>query len=113
MSNLETTLQAHMHYAGLPAPEREYRFHDKRRWRFDFAWPKLRLAVEVEGGTWTNGRHNRGSGFANDCDKYNAAAIDGWTVLRFPGEQVKSGEALHMIEQAIGDSHARISLQAS
>lgn len=42
---------------------REHRFHPARRWRFDFAWPELLFAVEVEGGIWTGGRHNRGSGF--------------------------------------------------
>ena len=30
-------------------PQREYRFDDVRKWRFDFAWPSLMFAVEVEG----------------------------------------------------------------
>jgi hypothetical protein len=49
--------------AGIPAPIREYRFAPPRRWRFDLAWPSLRLALEIEGGTWTGGRHVRGNGF--------------------------------------------------
>ena len=74
---------------GAPQPEREYRFHPKRRWRFDFAWPAQRVAVEVEGGTWTRGRHSRGGGYRGDCEKYNAATIAGWRVLRFTAGMLK------------------------
>jgi very-short-patch-repair endonuclease len=101
LSQIEETLAAHIRYAGLPAPEREFRFHDVRKWRFDFAWPVQKLAVECEGAIWTNGRHTRGSGFIKDMDKYNAATLDGWRVLRFGSEQVKSGAALAAIETAI------------
>ena len=89
------------------AAEREYRFHPVRRWRFDFALPERRLAVEVEGGTWTGGRHTRGSGFEKDCEKYNQAVLLGWRVLRFTPGAIKSGEALTTIEQVLAtDSQA-------
>jgi len=39
------------------------------------------LAVEVDGGTWTGGRHTRGAGFEADCEKLNAAVIAGFRVL--------------------------------
>ena len=74
MSTLETILKFHIDAAGLPEPVREFKFHPTRRWRFDFAWPDHKVAAEVEGGTWTGGRHTRGSGFEKDCHKYNAAA---------------------------------------
>lgn len=67
----------------LPDPIPEYRFHPKRRWRFDYAWPEYLVAVELEGGVWSNGRHVRPKGFEGDCEKYNAAAVRGWRVLRF------------------------------
>lgn len=63
--------------------KREYRFAPPRRWRFDFAWLEPMVAVEVEGGIRNYGRHNRPEGFQGDCEKYNAAALDGWTVLRY------------------------------
>lgn len=69
--------------AGLPAPEREFRFHETRRWRFDYAWPEARVAVEVEGGIYAGGRHTRGAGYEEDTKKYNAAAIRGWLLLRY------------------------------
>jgi len=68
---------------GLPAPEAEYRFHEKRKWRFDFAWPDSMVAVEIEGGTFVRGRHTRGMGHHKDCEKYNQATLLGWRVLRF------------------------------
>lgn len=61
---------------------REYRFHKKRRWLFDFAEPKTRVAIECEGGVWSKGRHTRGAGFIEDCIKYNQATSDGWQVYR-------------------------------
>lgn len=89
-----------MQLSGLPAPEREYVFHKKRKWRFDFAWPDLLIAVEVEGGIWVGGRHVRGEGYEADCEKYNEAQLAGWMVLRFtPGMLKRSGG--EVIEKAV------------
>jgi len=87
---------------GLPLPEREFRFHPTRRWRFDLAWPDKMLAAEVEGGVYSRGRHTRGKGFVEDCEKYNEAALLGWRVLRFPTQTIPSGEAVSVIERALG-----------
>lgn len=103
MSDLEDTLLFHLRAAGLPEPEREVRFSPTRRFRFDFAWPDLRLACEVEGGTYSGGRHTRGSGFAADCEKYNLAMLTGWRVLRVTAAHIESGQALAWIEMAIND----------
>lgn len=74
----------------VPPPVMEYRFHAKRLWRFDYAWPALKVALEVEGGGWTGGRHTSGSGFAKDMEKYNYATAMGWAVLRVsPGHLLK------------------------
>ena len=96
---------------GLPEPEREYRFHNVRKWRFDFSWPDYMVAVEIEGGTHVRGRHNRGRGFTEDCYKYNAAALQGWTVLRFTADMLRDDPAacIAQVVQAIGerDRHDR------
>ena len=102
-SPLEESLALHMRATGIPDPEREYRFHATRKWKFDFCWPDQWLAVEVEGGTFSGGRQVRGMGFELDCVKYNAAALDGWTVLRFTGRMVKSGDAIAVIEAALNE----------
>ena len=84
-------------------PEREYRFHPERKWRFDFAWPKRKIAVEVEGAVWARGRHTRGAGYTADCTKYNAAAELGWQVFRYTTGQVQDGEALLQIERVFAE----------
>ena len=91
--------------------EAEYVFAPPRRWRFDFAWPSERIAVELEGGVWPDrqgrvGRHVSSKGFEDDAEKYNAAAIAGWLVLRIPGRQVESGEALRLLERAFAARRA-------
>lgn len=62
--------------------EKEFRFFPKRRWRFDFAIPEIKVAIEIEGGVYTNGRHTRGLGYEKDCEKYNTAILEGWKVFR-------------------------------
>lgn len=66
-------------------------------WRFDFWCQSARLAVEVEGGAWTGGRHTRGKGFHDDLRKYGAAMRMGITVYRCDYALIKSGEAYETI----------------
>ena len=87
---------------GLPVPAPEYRFHGTRKWRFDYAWPKCKVALEVEGGVWMRGRHTRGSGFVKDMEKYNQAALLGWTVLRVQPDELCSKETADMLTLALG-----------
>lgn len=63
--------------------EEEHKFHPVRRWRFDFADVANKIAIELEGGVWIRGRHNRGSGYIKDTYKYNEAVKLGWRVLRY------------------------------
>ncbi len=86
---------------GLPAPVFEHRFHPSRKWRFDIAWPERRVAVEVEGGIWTQGRHTRASGYNKDREKYNTAAAMGWQVLRYAPCEVCMAETIEQIKQAM------------
>ena len=82
---------------------REYPFHEQRRWRFDFCIPGEMLGLEIEGGihgfvdgkgNWREqGGHTTGSGYQDDLYKYNAAAIRGWTLLRFSVQDVMTGLA--------------------
>lgn len=106
MSDLEEVLALQIRADGLPEPEREYRFakdlEPPRLWRFDFAWPEVRLAVEVEGGVWANGRHTRPKGYAEDLKKYNTAVQLGWRVLRFESDWITFGGALKAIRRELG-----------
>lgn len=86
--------------AGFPMPLRENDIIPGRKWRFDFTWPDRMIAVEVQGGTWSRGRHTRGAGYENDCEKLNAAAADGWTVLYATTQMVEDGRALDALHAA-------------
>lgn len=79
---------------GFPDPMPEYRFYKPRKFMFDFAWVEHKLAVEIEGGVFSGGRHVRGIGYTKDCHKYNLAAIEGWTVLRFTSGMVQDNTAI-------------------
>ncbi len=86
--------------------EREFIFAAPRKWRADFLigivpgddGPKV--LVEVDGGSWTGGRHTSGTGFEKDAEKASAAAIAGYRVIRCTPRQVESGECLRWIESA-------------
>ena len=77
--------------------EQEYRFFPKRKWRVDFAIPEIKLAIECEGGVFTNGRHNRASGFIKDIEKYNKLNELNWRLLRYSINEFKKPEKI--IEQ--------------
>ena len=75
--------------AGQLRPDREGRVIPGRRFRFDFCWPAARVAVEIQGGTWTRGRHTRGEGYARDCEKLALAQIEGWQVYYLTREMIE------------------------
>jgi very-short-patch-repair endonuclease len=85
----------------LPKPELEVRVIPNRRFRFDFCWPALKIALEVDGATWTGGRHSRGAGIARDCEKVCEAAIAGWTCIRVTTQQVENGQAIGWLERLL------------
>jgi very-short-patch-repair endonuclease len=103
-SHIEETFALHCRVNKL-TPIREHRFHPERGWKFDFCWPEKKVAVECEGGIWTNGRHTRGAGAREDMDKYNSATALGWHVFRFDAEAVKSGHAIKFVTDFFGDKH--------
>lgn len=72
------------------APVSEYRFDDARMWRFDFAWVKAKVAVEIDGGLYMKGRHVSPEGFQKDCYKINRAVELGWRVLRYSPQMLKN-----------------------
>lgn len=68
----------------LPVPEKEYVFHPTRKWRFDYVWNELNVAVEIQGG-----RFHRGNP-AKDYEKLNEAQSLGWSVYQFGSDMFNS-----------------------
>lgn len=67
---------------------KELKFCKDRKFRFDYAIPSLMIAIEIEGGLFVKGRHSNPLGMKNDMIKYNLAALHGWTVIRFPMDEL-------------------------
>ena len=99
-SSLEKKFCAVWKHIDGPELEEELRFHSERRWRADFAHTPSMTLIEVEGGIHVGGRHNRASGFTEDCTKYLEATLLGWRVIRLVDTQINV-ETLSRIADAL------------
>ena len=86
---------------GLPEPVREYKFCETRGWRFDFAWPDKRVALENDGGVHIGGRHTSPKGFREDQHKRNEAVALGWRVLHATPQGIKSLATVSFIKRTL------------
>ena len=86
---------------GANGLSQEHQFHKSRRWRFDVAWPELKVTFEYEGIFSLRSRHTTATGLSNDCEKYNQAQIAGWIVIRATAITLRTGKAHRDLEQAI------------
>jgi very-short-patch-repair endonuclease len=111
-SSLEARFLMLWNHVKGPDLEREYRFHHERRWRSDFAHVGARVLIEIEGGIWVNGRHNRAAGFNADLEKYLAAGLAGWRVFRFGPDQITLENVERMAEQ-VRDEIRRFSTEST
>jgi very-short-patch-repair endonuclease len=96
-SRLEKRFELLWRALGGPDLVKEYRFHQARKWRADFAHLPSRTLIEIEGGIWVNGRHNRAAGFAADLEKYLEAALDGWRVVRLGPKELTADHTGRLI----------------
>ena len=72
----------------MTAEKTEYLFSGEgRKWRFDRAWPSLRIALEVEGFGHANWNRYHG-----DIEKYNQACFEGWQVFRISSKMIDDGQ---------------------
>jgi len=88
--------------AGLPVPVAEFKFHPSRKWRFDWAWTEKKVALEIDGGIWTRGRHTRGAGYLKDVEKFNAAAVLGWRVIKCTPSEFRTLSVLTTLREVLG-----------
>lgn len=86
---------------GIPSPVPEFKFHPTRKWRIDWCWPEQKLALEIDGGVFIQGRHTRASGWLKDSEKLNTAAVMGYRLLRCTPQQLASGAILKTVEEAL------------
>ena len=96
MTDLEASFDTYWRILQGPDLEREYRFDAQRKSRFDRAHRLARVAVEIDGGTYSGGRHVRGDGYAKDCEKLNRATAQGWAVFRLTSDMLRDAPAHHL-----------------
>ena len=72
---------------GIPAPVTELKFHPSRKFRFDYAWPEHRVAVEINGGAWSGGRHTRGGRVPAGLGKAECSPGTGMGGFAVPAER--------------------------
>lgn len=84
---------------------KEFEFSPDRKWRLDFAWPDLKVGVEIDGFGFG---HQAQQCMAEDNEKANAAVELGWRVLRFNSRQLGSKrgvyEAVEQVCQIISEA---------
>jgi len=103
-SKLEDALALQIMADGLPVPVREFACIPGRKFRFDFGFPQHRLLVECQGAVWTVGAHSTGAGISRDAEKASLAAANGYRLIIATGKQIKSGEAIKWIRDALFNS---------
>ena len=116
-SRLEEKVASDLQALGLmEGCQRQYRFHPTRKWLLDFAWPEAYLqcgnllegpiALEVNGGTYLQGNrrgaHSRPVRQRQDYEKWSMASIMGWTVILVDTVDVRKGEHIARVMQAMG-----------
>ena len=101
MTNLEKRFYSQLISRGLPEPLLQFKFLDDRRYKADFAWPAIQLLVEVDGGTFSKGRHSRPTGRSNDCVRDIEALLAGFTTVRLTTDLVESGQGADLVQQVI------------
>ena len=105
--------------------ERQFRFHQKRLWKTDFAiWEPRHsigrslyptrerflhglLILEVEGVTYYGGklgRHQRRYGVEGDCEKYNELTMLGYPLIRVTQHMVKDLRAITYVNRFFRDT---------
>lgn len=84
-SPLEVRLAQRIARSGLPPPTRQHevRVHG-RRYYLDFAWPEVRVAVEVDGYRW----HSSRTAWERDRARLRELRRAGWTVVQATKEDV-------------------------
>lgn len=96
---LEELLDSQLKEAGITGYTRNSLFIPGRRFKADFWFEDLRLALEVDGGIFKRGPtgHTSGVGYHSDRVRDQLALASGITTVRFTTPQIRNGEAIKYV----------------
>lgn len=80
--------------------ERQAKVIQGRKFAYDFCLPKQRVLIEIQGGTFSGGRHTRGNGYSADCEKLRLATFDNWRILWYDSKSINTEEIERLVEYA-------------
>ena len=82
----------------------EFFFSTERLYRFDYAIPEYKIAIEQEGGIWAKGNsgHSSGTGIQRDMDKNNLAIAQGWVIIRRTPADICTSGTMELIKKLVG-----------
>lgn len=86
-SHWELWTAAELTRLGIEPEEREHIFSGEGEWRTDFAWPSLKIALEVEGHG-----HSKWNRYHGDVTKYNELAFNGYRLFRLTFKMINDGQ---------------------
>lgn len=88
---------------GIAPEAREYVAIPRRRFRWDYAWPTLKILVEIQGGVFLRGRsgHTSAAGVRRDATKNNLAVLYGYLPFQFTTDLVRNGSAVRFMKGLI------------
>lgn len=126
-SKLQQAAETRLNEAGIRPEASEYKAVTGRKFRIDFAWPSVKVGLEIDGGVWGNeikchnchqtvkqklkngrmmtvrigGRHNRGEGLMRELEKRALLAAEGWLIIAVTDRQIKDGSMVRWVAQCI------------
>ena len=92
-------LDEYLVWGGFGPVEHEFKFLPDRRFRFDWAFPDKKIAIEYDGIQGSG--HASINGVLRDSEKLNLANLAGWRVYRVNTKTVHDGTAFTILDQAL------------
>jgi hypothetical protein len=98
----ERRLMLLMERAKMPPVHMQVGLVEGRKFRYDLVIGEpFKVAVEVQGGQWIRGRHNRPQGVETDSEKSALAQERGYIVLHVTPAMISDGRAIERIAGAL------------
>lgn len=80
----------------------------KRKWRMDVVYPRPDfdppVAIECQGGLYSNGKHSRERGYRNDSEKSAEWQLSGGILISATPSMIADETVAELVKEALGRS---------